>query len=164
MDTIARLQEQSDDARKASSTSPKLATPEGRKRRRVGGLPGYPMHERAAFLPELINGDSLDHSLGSCLGCGHDLEPLPTIMTRVIQQVDINDVPLVIQELHGHPGWCSHWQNGIPAGQGRRSWMQAGVFSAGEVALQVEGGTQYSQLCAASLLSPQQTQEPPGRE
>ena len=31
-------------------------------------------------------------------------------MPRVIQQVDINDVPLVIQEHRGHPGWCSHCQ------------------------------------------------------
>ena len=31
-------------------------------------------------------------------------------MPRVIQQVDINDVPLVIQEHRGHPGWCSHRQ------------------------------------------------------
>ena len=35
---------------------------------------------------------------------------MPTIMPRVIQQVDINDVPLVIQEHRGHPGWCSHCQ------------------------------------------------------
>ncbi len=64
----------------------------------------------AAFPPELINGDSLDHRLDFCPGCGHDLEPMPTIMPRVIQQVDINDVPLVIQEHRGHPGWCSHCQ------------------------------------------------------
>ena len=57
-----------------------------------------------------INGDSLDHRLDFCPGCGHDLQPMPTIMPRVIQQVDINDVPLVIQEHRGHPGWCSHCQ------------------------------------------------------
>ena len=33
---------------------------------------------------------------------------MPTIAPRVIQQVDINDVPLVIQEHRGHPGWCPH--------------------------------------------------------
>ena len=35
---------------------------------------------------------------------------MPTILPRVIQQVDINDVPLVIQEHRGHPGWCSQCQ------------------------------------------------------
>src|SRR5208282_2411543 len=119
--TVARLQEQLAAARKDSSTSskppssdivkpPKPAPPEGQQRRRIGGQPGHPKHERAAFPPELINGDSLDHRLDFCPGCGHDLEPMPTIMPRVIQQVDINDVPLVIQEHRGHPGWCSHCQ------------------------------------------------------
>src|SRR5271165_4218152 len=119
--TVARLQEQLAAARKDSSTSskppssdivkpPKPTTPEGQQRRRIGGQPGHPKHERAAFPPELINGDSLDHRLDFCPGCGHDLEPMPTIMPRVIQQVDINDVPLVIQEHRGHPGWCSHCQ------------------------------------------------------
>ena len=119
--TVARLKEQLAAARKDSSTlskapssdivkPPKPAPPEGQQRRRIGGQPGHPKHERAAFPPELINGDSLDHRLDLCPGCGHDLEPMPTIMPRVIQQVDINDVPLVIQEHRGHPGWCSHCQ------------------------------------------------------
>jgi hypothetical protein len=67
---------------------PKPAPPEGQQRRRSGGQPGHPKHERAAFPPELINGDSLDHRLDSCPGCRHDLQPKPTIMPRVIQQVE----------------------------------------------------------------------------
>src|SRR5208337_5024819 len=66
--TVARLQEQLAAARKDSSTSskppssdivkpPKPTTPEGQQRRRIGGQPGPPKHERAAFPPELINGD-----------------------------------------------------------------------------------------------------------
>ena len=119
--TVARLREQLAAAGKDSSSSskppssdnakpPKPAPPEGQQRRRIGGQPGHPKHERAAFPPELINGVSLDHRLDFCPGCGHDLQPMPTIMPRVIQQVDINDVPLVIQEHRGHPGWCSHCQ------------------------------------------------------
>src|SRR5271157_6084687 len=119
--TVARLQEQLAAARKNSSTSskppssdivkpPKPPPPEGQQRRRIGGQPGHPKHERDAFPPELINGDSLDHRLDHCPECGHDLQPMLTIMPRVIQQVDINNVPLVIQEHRGHPGWCSHCQ------------------------------------------------------
>src|SRR5208337_5437874 len=75
--TVACLQEQLTAARKDSSTSskppssdivkpPKPEPPEGQQRRRIGGQPGHPKHERAAFLPELINGVSLDHRLDFC--------------------------------------------------------------------------------------------------
>ena len=124
--TVARLQEQLAAARKDSSTSskppssdivkpPKPAPPEGQDRRRIGGQPGHPKHERAAFPPESINGGSVDYRLDLCPCCGHDLQPMPTIVPRVIQQVDINDVPLAIQEHRGHPGWCSHCQKQFEA-------------------------------------------------
>jgi transposase len=117
--TVARLQGQLAAARKDSSTSskppssdivkpPKPAPPEGQEHRPIGGQPGHPKHERAAFPPELINGGSFDHRLDLCPQCGHDLQPVPTIPPRVIQQVDIHDVPLAIQEHRGHSGWCSH--------------------------------------------------------
>jgi transposase len=117
--TIAQLQGQLAAARKDSSTSskppssdivkpPKPAPPEGQDRRRIGGQPGHPKHERADFPPEAINGGAFDHRLELCPKCGHDLQPMLTIVPRVIQQVDIQDVPLVIQEHRGHPGWCGH--------------------------------------------------------
>src|SRR5580658_10353398 len=123
---VALLLEQLAAARKDSSTSskppssdivkpPKPEPPEGQDRRRIGGQPGHPKHERAAFPPELINGKSVDYRLELCPCCGHDLQPMPTILPRVIQQVDINDVPLVIQEHRGHPGWCSHCQKQFEA-------------------------------------------------
>jgi transposase len=124
--TVARLQAQLAAARKDSSTSskppssdivkpPKPAPPEGQERRRIGGQPGHPKHERAAFPPELINGGSYDYRLDLCPCCGHDLQPMPSIVPRVIQQVDINDVPLEIEEHRGHPGWCAHCQKQFEA-------------------------------------------------
>ena len=124
--TVARLQAQLAAARKDSSTSskppssdivkpPKPEPPEGQERRRIGGQPGHPKHERAAFPPESINGASVDYRLDLCPCCGHDLQPMPTILPRVIQQVDIKDVPLEIQEHRGHPGWCSHCQKQFEA-------------------------------------------------
>src|SRR3954470_25019720 len=117
--TVARLQAQLAAARKDSSTSskppscdivkpPKPDPPEGQERRRIGGQPGHPKHERAAFPPEAINGASVDYRRDVCPCCGHDLQPMLTIAPRVIQQVDIKDVPLEIQEHRGHPGWCAH--------------------------------------------------------
>ena len=38
------------------------------------------------------------------------MQPLLAIATRVIQQVDVREVPLMIQEHRGHPGWCDHCQ------------------------------------------------------
>ena len=64
--TVVRLQEQLAAARKDSSTSskppssdivkpPKPPPPEGQDKRRIGGQPGHPKHERAAFSPESVN-------------------------------------------------------------------------------------------------------------
>jgi transposase len=117
--TVARLQGQLAAARKDSSTSskppssdlvkpPKPEPPAGPDRRRIGGQPGHPQHERATLPSASIDGESVDSRLDLCPCCGHDLQPMPTIEPRVIQQVDISDVPLVIQEHRGHPGWCSH--------------------------------------------------------
>jgi transposase len=116
--TVARLQAQLAAAWKDSSTSskppssdivkpPKPDPPQGQERRSIGGQPGHPKHQRDAFPSESINGASVDYRLDLCPCCGHDLEPMPTIAARVIQQVDIKDVPLEIQEHRGHPGWCS---------------------------------------------------------
>jgi transposase len=117
--TVARLEAQLAAARKDSSTSskppssdivkpPKPPPPKGQDKRRIGGQPGHPKHERAAFPPEAINGGSFDHRLELCPTCGHDLQPALTIAPRVVQQVDIRDVPLSIQEHRSHSGWCPH--------------------------------------------------------
>src|SRR5215212_3848014 len=116
---VAQLSEQLAAARKDSSTSskppssdivkpPKPPPPEGQDRRHIGGQPGHPKHERAAFPPEALNGGSFDHRLDTCPRCAGALQLTPTIPPRVIQQVDIGDVPLTIQEHRGHPGWCPH--------------------------------------------------------
>src|SRR5512135_257281 len=118
---VAQLGQQLAAARKDSSTSskppssdlvkpPKPPPPKGQERRRIGGQPGHPKHERAAFPPEAINGGSFDHRLDTCPSCGHDLHPTPTIAPRVVQQVDICEVPLWIEEHRSHPGWCPHCQ------------------------------------------------------
>ncbi|MGZ3432618.1 MAG: DUF6444 domain-containing protein, partial [Isosphaeraceae bacterium] len=129
--TVARLEAQLAAARKDSSTSskppssdlvkpPKPPPPEGQERRQIGGQAGHPKHERAAFPPEALNGGSFDHRLELRPACGHDLRPTPTIAPRVIQQIDIREVPLSIQEHRGHPGWCPHCQKldeaPLPAG------------------------------------------------
>src|ERR1051325_9193364 len=80
---VAPLGQQLAAARKDSSTSskpppsdivkpPKPPPPEGQDKRRIGGQPGHPKHERVLFPPETLNGGSFDHRLDSCPACGHD--------------------------------------------------------------------------------------------
>src|SRR4051812_39184369 len=118
---VAQLGRQLAAASKDSSTSskppssdivkpPKPPPPQGQDRRRIGGQPGHPKHERAAFPPEALNGGSFDHRLHCCPPRGHDLRPAPTLPPRVVQQVDVREVPLSIQEHRSHPGWCPRCQ------------------------------------------------------
>src|SRR3954452_8775870 len=84
--TLVQLQQQLAAARKDSSTSskppssdivkpPKPPPPPGQDKRKIGGQPGHPKHERAPFPPERINGGSHDHYLELCPTCGHGLQP-----------------------------------------------------------------------------------------
>jgi transposase len=120
-EVVAQLGRQLAAARKDSSTSskppssdlvkpPKPSPPEGQDRRRIGGQPGHPKHERAAFPTESINGGSFDHRLDGCPSCGQDLRPMRTVAPRVVQQVDVREIPLSIQEHRSHSAWCPHCQ------------------------------------------------------
>src|SRR5712671_1900487 len=117
---FAQLQAQLAAARKDSSTSskppssdivkpPKPPPPEGQDKRRIGGQPGHPKHERVLFPPEQVNGGSHDYVLDLCPNCGHGLQPAAAA-PRVVQQIEIHEVPLSIEEHCSHPGWCPHCQ------------------------------------------------------
>src|SRR5918996_2796643 len=86
---VAQLGQQLAAARKDSSTSskppssdivkpPKSPPPRGQDRRRIGGQPGHPKHERAAFPPEAINGGAFDQRPPPRPPCGRELPPAPT--------------------------------------------------------------------------------------
>jgi transposase len=116
---VAQLAQQLASARNGSSTSskppssdivkpPRPPPPEGQDRRRIGGHPGHPEHQRVASEPEAINGGSTGHRLDSCPCCGHDLQPALTIPPRAVRRIDIAEVPLPIQEHRSHPAWCPH--------------------------------------------------------
>src|SRR4051812_5435801 len=118
---VAQLGRQLAAARKDSSTSskppssdivepPKPPPPQGQDKRRIGGQPGHPKHERVAFPPEAVNAGPFDSRLGSCPCCGDDLKPALTIPPRVVQQVDVREVPLSIQEHRSHSAWCPRCQ------------------------------------------------------
>jgi hypothetical protein len=116
--TVSKLEAQLATARKDSSTSskppssdivkpPKAPPPPGQDRRRIGGQPGHPKHERALFPPEEVTGGSHDHYIELCPSCGQGLQPTAAA-PRVVQQIEIREVPLQIEEHCSHAGWCPH--------------------------------------------------------
>src|SRR5881227_1575169 len=115
---VAQLGQQLAAARKNSSTSskppssdivkpPKPPPPQGQDRRKIGGQPGHPQHPRVLFPPEQVNGGSHAHFLELCPTCGQGLQPT-TAAPRVVQQIEIREVPLQIEEHCSHAGWCPH--------------------------------------------------------
>lgn len=110
---IAELESELAKARKNSSTSskppssdivkpPKDAKKKGKRKK--GAQPGHPKHEREPFPPEEVD-EVHDHTIDSCPDCGTGLLPGDEA-PRVVQQVEIIDVPIRIDEHRGHPGWC----------------------------------------------------------
>jgi transposase len=117
---LAQTQEQLAKARKDSSTSskppssdlvkpPKATPPGSTAKRRRGGQPGHPRHQRQPFPPEVLNGGTLIYPLELCPDCGHGLQPA-TCPPRVVQQVEIEVVPLCITEHRAEAGYCPHCQ------------------------------------------------------
>src|ERR1019366_8684405 len=118
--TVATLQEQVARARKDSSTSSKPPSsdivkppapppPEGQSKRAIGGQPGHPRHERPLVAAELLNGGLHIYVAEICPDCGHGLQATATA-PRVVQQIDIETVPIRIEEHRGLAGWSPQCQ------------------------------------------------------
>jgi transposase len=118
--TVDRLEKQLAAARKDSSTSskppssdivkpPPPAPPPGQDKRQRGGQPGHPKHERALFPPEALTAEPHCHTIDICPDCGHGLQPAD-LTPRVVQQIDIREVPLLIEEHRRLPFWCENCQ------------------------------------------------------
>lgn len=75
-----------------------------KKKRKRGGQPGHPKHERKPFGPDEVT-DFHDHYLEDCPDCGHELKSSEEA-PRVIQQIEIIDVPVRIDEHRGYASWC----------------------------------------------------------
>src|SRR5437016_10137887 len=119
--TVSSLQEQLAAARKNSATSSKPPSsdivkppppppPPGQEKRKRGGQPGHPKHERVLFPPEALSSPPHCHLIDICPDCGHSLQPAE-LAPRIVQQIDIREVPLIIEEHRGMPFWCEHCQS-----------------------------------------------------
>src|SRR3954471_5210762 len=113
--TVSRLQEQLAAARKNSSPSSKPPSsdivkppppppPPGQDKRKRGGQPGHPRHERALFPPEQVD-QFFVHSLSGCPCCGGQLR-LNAGLALVVQQVDAEPPKLTVQQHTCPEYWC----------------------------------------------------------
>ena len=111
MEQVAKLSKDSSNSSKPPSSdivkprNPPATKGQPKKRRRkIGGQPGHPKHERESFPPDQISRIQ-EHSLDACPGCGGRLKPLAK-PPRTIQQAEIIERPIEIVEHRGTRYWC----------------------------------------------------------
>jgi transposase len=108
---IAKLSKNSSNSSKPPS-SDGITKPKGKKKgkgkRKIGGQPGHPRHERPSFPEEDID-TFYDYTIPRCPHCRGkvillDEEP------RIIQQMEIEKIPVVKEEHRAYPVWCEGCQ------------------------------------------------------
>lgn len=93
---------------KAGSTTAKRGQKRKGAKRKRGGQPGHPKHERPLFDPDEID-ISWEYRLPACPCCGgklHDIDLPP----KTQQTVDIEVFPVVVEEHRGIAQWCPECQ------------------------------------------------------
>jgi transposase len=115
-DELATCQSQLAAATKNSSNSSKppssdIVKPprlQGKKKRKQGGQPGHPRHERPPFEANQID-HTIDYTLSGCPDCGGHLE-LSSEPPRVVQQTELVVKPSEVVEHRGLAYWCAKCQ------------------------------------------------------
>jgi transposase len=116
---VARLRELLAKSKKNSSTSSKPPSsdivkqkPGGdeadESKRKIGGQPGHPKHEREPFPPEQIT-KFVPHLLNGCPDCGGVVRRNGEAQ-RVVQQMDVAAAPLMVEQHTCPEYWCDHCQ------------------------------------------------------
>jgi len=108
---VARLSKNSTNSSKPPSSDivkpPPLPGKKGR--RRLGGQPGHAQHLRPPFLPDQID-HVVDHVLERCPVCGTPVRRMKR-PARIVQQAELEPMPIRISEHHCWAFWCSHCQS-----------------------------------------------------
>ncbi len=104
---VAKLSKNSSNSSKPPSsddiTKPKRKN-KGKGKRKIGGQPGHPRNERPLFPDEDID-TFYDYALPACPDCGCEVILLDD-QPRIIQQLEIKEVPLIKEEHKSYPVWC----------------------------------------------------------
>ena len=78
------------------------------KKRKRGGQLGHQRHERPAFEASQVD-KTKNYTLSGCPYCGGAVE-VSDEAPRVIQQVEMQDTPLIVTEHRGQAYWCPNCQ------------------------------------------------------
>jgi len=105
---VAKLSKNSSNSSKRPSsddiTKPKSSKKEKKGKRKIGGQPGHDRHDRPLFAPEEI-GKVRHYILVSCPDC-HGEVSITEGEPRIIQQIELLEVPLIREEHRSYPVWC----------------------------------------------------------
>ena len=104
---IARLERNSSNSHKPPSSDIVKPPPPARrhgKKRRIGGQPGHPRHQRPPFAPDQIDQTRL-YTLKQCPDCGGALRPA-LVPPRVVQQIELIEKPVIVSEHRAPTYWC----------------------------------------------------------
>lgn len=105
---VAKLSKNSSNSSKPPSsddiTKPQSNTKNKKAKRRIGGQPGHQRHERSLFAGEKVDKFHC-YILTACPDC-HAEVSLIDGKPRIIQQVELIEVPLIREEHRSYPVWC----------------------------------------------------------
>jgi len=106
---IAKLTKNSSNSSKRPSsddiTKPKSNKKKKKGNRRIGGQPGHQRHERPLFAEEEID-KFHPYILTTCPDCNGEVSIMDG-KPRIIQQVELIEVPLIKEEHRSYPVWCA---------------------------------------------------------
>jgi len=106
---LAKARKNSSNSSKPPSsdiTRPPREPQKGKGKRRRGGQPGHPLHERGAFAPEDV--DKTEHyTLSACPACGGHLTQAKCD-PAILQQVEMRKKLIDVTEHRGLAYWCAH--------------------------------------------------------
>jgi transposase len=106
---IAKLTKNSSNSSKRPSsddiTKPKSNKEKKKDNRRIGGQPGHQKHERPLFAEEEID-KFHPYILTTCPDCNGEVSIMDG-KPRIIQQVELIEVPLIKEEHRSYPVWCA---------------------------------------------------------
>ena len=105
---VAKLSKNSYNSSKPPSsddiTKPKPKKKKKKGKRKIGGQPGHDRHERPLFVAEEID-KSHPYILTSCPDCYGEVSIMDG-KPRIVQQVELIEVPLIREEHRSYPVWC----------------------------------------------------------
>jgi len=105
---VANLSKNSSNSSKPPSsddiTKPKSNKKNKKGKRRIGGQPGHRRHERPLFSGEQVD-KFHSYILTACPDCHAEVSIIDG-KSRIIQQVELIEVPLIREEHRSYPVWC----------------------------------------------------------